>query len=144
MPLQKYSKSFLLISISIIISYSVLNSSNSSIVGYSTSSDEVRNNNKDLKSKCNNSGISCLDGIGLLLQKEKEDVKIQTDLIIDQVNSTKLKEWIDTLSKFHTRHTKSNHIENVAYWLKVELQTVCKDNSVFFQNYTKIHPNLQH
>ena len=143
MSLQKYGKSFLLISI--IIACSVFNSSNSSIIGYSTSIDETRknnNNNNDLTSTCNISGITCLDDIVLHLQKEEEDVKSQTDLIIDQVNSTKLKEWIDTLSQFHTRHTKSSHIENAAYWLKGELQTVCEDNRVFFQNYTKIHENV--
>ena len=137
MSLQKYGKSFLLISI--IIACSVFNSSNSSIIGFSTSIDETRknnnnnNNNNDLTSTCNISGINCLDDIVLHLQKEEEDVKSQTDLIIDQVNSTKLKEWIDTLSQFHTRHTKSSHIENAAYWLKGELQTVCEDNIVFFQ-----------
>jgi hypothetical protein len=78
----------------------------------------------------------CLDNNLAYLQKI-EDHKIQTDLILDQVNPTKLKEWIDILSSFHTRNTKSSYIENDAYWLKSELQNLC-DGRVFFYNYTLI------
>src|SRR5215218_6775300 len=56
---------------------------------------------------------------------------------INQVNSTKLIDWIDNLSSFHTRHTKSEYIENVAYWLKNELQSVC-NGKVYFHNFTQI------
>jgi hypothetical protein len=57
--------------------------------------------------------------------------------VANQVNSTKLMNWIDTLSSFHTRHTKSDYIDNVAYWLKSELQSVC-GGKVFFHNFTRI------
>ena len=56
--------------------------------------------------------------------------------ITDQVNSTKLIYWIDNLSSFHTRHTKSEYIENSAYWLKNELQSVSK-GGVYFHNFTQ-------
>ena len=76
-----------------------------------------KNNNDNFTLACNISIILCLDNNLAYLQKI-EDHKIQTDLILDQVNSNKLKEWIDILSSFHTRNTKSSYIENVAYWLK--------------------------
>lgn len=52
----------------------------------------------------------------------------------------KLKEWIDTLSSFPTRHSKSYHIENVANWIKSEFENVCKGR-VFFHNYTQRDQN---
>ena len=60
---------------------------------------------------------------------------------INQVNSTKLIDWIDNLSSFHTRHTKSEYIENVAYWLKNELQSVC-NGKVYFHNFTQIDQGI--
>jgi Zn-dependent M28 family amino/carboxypeptidase len=56
--------------------------------------------------------------------------------IIDKANFTKLIYWIDNLSSFHTRHTKSEYIENAAYWLKSELESVCK-GIVYFHNFTQ-------
>ena len=44
--------------------------------------------------------------------------KIQHVMVIEQVNSTKLKEYVDILSSFPTRNTKSIYIEKVAYWLR--------------------------
>ena len=60
---------------------------------------------------------------------------------INQVNSTKLIDWIDNLSSFHTRHTKSEYIENVAYWLKSELQRIC-NGKVYFHNFTRIDQGI--
>jgi Zn-dependent M28 family amino/carboxypeptidase len=60
---------------------------------------------------------------------------------INQVNSTKLIDWIDNLSSFHTRHTKSEYIENVAYWLKNELQRIC-NGKVYFHNFTQIDQEI--
>ena len=57
--------------------------------------------------------------------------------VLNQVNSTKLKNWVDDLSSFHTRHTKSDYIESVAYWLKNELLSVC-DGKVYFHNFSQI------
>ncbi len=57
-------------------------------------------------------------------------------LAANQINSTKLMHWIDTLSSFHTRHTKSEYIDNVANWLKSELQSVCR-GEVYLHNFTR-------
>jgi hypothetical protein len=73
-------------------------------------------------------------------QQESEETaadEVSISSIVDQVNSTKLKKWVDDLSSFHTRHTKSEYIEKVAYWLKNELQSVCKGR-VYFHNFTQI------
>ena len=112
-------------------------SSLTSILANSISINKAEYNN--FTSLCTNSIITCIDKIPSI-QKADRDLKKQTDLILEQVNSTKLKEWINTLSSFHTRHTKSDHIENVAYWLKNELETLC-ENRVFFHNFTQIDEN---
>ena len=109
-----------------------------SILATSLSINKVKFNN-NLSSLCTISIITCLDNISSI-QKVDSDVKKQTELILEQVNSTKLKEWINNLSSFHTRHTKSDHIENVAYWIKNELETLC-ENRVFFQNFTQRDDN---
>jgi copper chaperone CopZ len=109
-----------------------------SILATSLSINKVKFSN-NLSSLCTISIITCLDNISSI-QKEDSDVKKQTELILEQVNPTKLKEWINNLSYFHTRHTKSNHIENVAYWIKNELETLC-ENRVFFQNFTQRDDN---
>lgn len=57
--------------------------------------------------------------------------------VINQVNSTNLKDFIDIASSFHTRHTKSTYIEDVGYWLKNKLQSVC-DGKVYFHNFSQI------
>jgi hypothetical protein len=130
---------WLLISIIIVLSVSI--SSNTLIIN-SINITETRNNNNNnynFTSLCRNSLVACLDDIAYL-DKNRKNIKIQTDLILDQVNSTKLKEWIDILSSFHTRNTKSNYIENVAYWLKNELQNLC-EGRVSFHNYTQNDQN---
>ncbi|HEX2409323.1 MAG TPA: M20/M25/M40 family metallo-hydrolase [Nitrososphaeraceae archaeon] len=130
---------WLLISIIIVLSVSI--SSNTLIIN-SINITETRNNNNNnynFTSLCRNSLVACLDDI-TYLDKNRKNIKIQTDLILDQVNSTKLKEWIDILSSFHTRNTKSNYIENVAYWLKNELQNLC-EGRVSFHNYTQYDQN---
>lgn len=93
-------------------------------------------------SSCNVSITECLDDIHYLyLQSKKEKDNIpQMDQILEQVNSTKLKEYVDLLSSFHTRHTKSHYIDNVAHWLKYEFENVCKGN-IFFHNYTQSDQN---
>jgi hypothetical protein len=123
--------------ISAIIIILFVASSLNSILANSTSINKAEYNN--FTSLCTNSIITCIDNIPSI-QKADRDLKKHTDLILEQVNSTKLKEWINTLSSFHTRHTKSDHIENVAYWLKNELETLC-ENRVFFHNFTQIDEN---
>jgi hypothetical protein len=122
---------------SIIIVLYVAISSDITIVNYTTIAEIENNLNFTLL--CNISIIACLPDI-THLHNNSDDIKIQTDLILDQVNSTKLKERIDILSSFHTRNTKSSYIEDAAYWLKSELQNLC-DGRVFFHNYTQIDQN---
>jgi len=131
---QKYNRLSLLISIIIVL---FVASSLNSILASSISINKIEYNK--FNSLCTISIIACIDNIPSI-QKTDKDLKKQTDLILEQVNSTKLKEWINTLSSFHTRHTKSDHIENVAYWLKNELETLC-ENRVFFHNFTQIDEN---
>lgn len=131
----------------IIIALSVAISSNIIIVN-STIIDKVENytnytnytnNNNNFTLACNISIIACLDNKPTYLQKI-EDNNLQIDSILDQVNSTKLKEYVDILSSFPTRNTKSNYIDKVAYWLKDELQNLC-EGRVFFHNYTQTDQN---
>jgi Peptidase family M28 len=122
---------------SIIIALYVAISSDSTIVNYTTTAEIENNLNFTLL--CNIRIIACLHEI-TYLHNNNDDIKIPTDLILDQVNSTKLKEWIDILSSFHTRNTKSSYIEDVAYWLKNELENLC-DGRVFFHNFTQIDQN---
>ena len=128
----------------IIIALSVIISSNIIIVN-STSIDEVENytnytnNNNNFTLICNISIIWCIDKNPTYLQKI-EDHNLQIDSILDQVNSTKLKEYVDILSSFPTRNTKSNYIDKAGYWLKDELQNLC-EGRVFFHNYTQTDQN---
>jgi hypothetical protein len=132
----------------IIIALSVAISSTIIIVN-STSVDEVENytkytnnnnnNNNNFTLACNISIIACLDNNSTYLQKI-EDHNLQIDSILDHVNSTELKEYVDILSSFPTRNTKSNYIDKVAYWLKDELQNLC-EGRVFFHNYTQTDQN---
>ena len=122
----------------IIIALYVAISSYITIVNYTTIA-EIENN-LNFTFLCNISIIACFQDI-THLHNNSNDIKIPTiDLILDQVNSTKLKERIDILSSFHTRNTKSSYIEDVAYWLKNELHNLC-DDRVFFHNYTQIDQN---
>jgi hypothetical protein len=123
--------------LSIMTIFSNFNFANSSNITQTTA-----NNNDNYSSSCDTSIIVCLNSTyhNLHTQSKKEKDNIQIDHILEQVNSTKLKEYIDTLSSFHTRHTKSHHIENVANWLKTEFENICK-GSVFFHNYTQSDQN---
>ena len=62
---------------------------------------------------------------------------------LNQVNSTKLKNWIDDLSSFYTRHTKSEYIESVAYWLENGLQSVC-NGKTYFHNFTQTDQRIRY
>jgi Peptidase family M28 len=93
---------------------------------------------------CIFSVIVCLND--QLPQLEESEESIDKGLIhsvINQVNSTILIDWIDNLSSFHSRHTKSAYIENVAYWLKSELQRIC-DGKVYLHNFTRIHQQVSY
>jgi Zn-dependent M28 family amino/carboxypeptidase len=89
----------------------------------------------------NNSHKLCLFSVNICLddqsqQEKSKDTNNLVHLILDRVNSTTLKNWIDNLTSFQTRHTKSEYIEDVAYWLKNELQSVC-NGRVYFHNFTQ-------
>src|ERR687891_717110 len=55
--------------------------------------------------------------------------------IIEGVNLTNLEKTIRDLSSFHTRHTESEYLDDVAYWLTEKLQSVC-GQEVYVQNFT--------
>jgi Zn-dependent M28 family amino/carboxypeptidase len=90
---------------------------------------------------CLYSAIICLDDQSQ--QEESKEAARVINSVVDQLNSTKLKDWIDSLSSFQTRHTKSEYIENVAYWLKNELQSVCKGR-VYYHNFTQIDQGVSY
>lgn len=94
----------------------------------------------NLQALCNNSVVNCLD-IFFYIKEEKNDTGTNIGSVIEKVNSTRLEKWIDNLSSFQNRHSKSDNLERVVNWLNSELQKVCKGNKVFFQNYTKIDQN---
>src|SRR5919107_1378962 len=81
--------------------------------------------------------INCMKDSSMLKIEESEEADgLSLSSVIDQVNYTKLRKWLDVLSSFHTRHTKSGYIEDAAYWLKDELQGICKAR-VYFHNFTQ-------
>ena len=91
---------------------------------------------------CIFSVIICLNDQSQQLEESEKPANEEfIHSVINQVNSTKLKNWIDDLSSFHTRHTKSEYIENIAYWLKNELQSVC-NGKVYFHNFTRIDQGI--
>jgi hypothetical protein len=61
--------------------------------------------------------------------------QISINSLISEVSSENIIEWINTLSCFHTRHTKSKLINKVAEWLKAELHNLGY-TSVQFHNFT--------
>jgi Zn-dependent M28 family amino/carboxypeptidase len=55
--------------------------------------------------------------------------------IIEEVNSTNLEKTVNDLSSFYTRHTESEYLDDVAYWLTEKLQSIC-GREVYVQNFT--------
>ncbi|MDQ3838926.1 MAG: M20/M25/M40 family metallo-hydrolase [Thermoproteota archaeon] len=90
----------------------------------------------------NNSDYNgCLISVVICLSIQREEEYKEEDFdkkhaIINLVNSTKLEDWVNSLSSFHTRHTKSEYIESVAYWLFRELQNICEDE-VHLHNFSQ-------
>ena len=64
-----------------------------------------------------------------------DDDIIISDIILDQVHLDYLKETIYDLSSFHTRHTESENIDDVASWLLEKLQNIC-GGDVYIHNFT--------
>ncbi len=54
---------------------------------------------------------------------------------LDKVQSYNLEESVRDLSSFHTRHSESESIDDVAYWLAEKLQSNC-GTDVYIQNFT--------
>jgi Zn-dependent M28 family amino/carboxypeptidase len=60
----------------------------------------------------------------------------EIEQLIYSVSKDKIKSWLLNLSSFHTRHTKSKYINEVAEWLRMEFKNMGYDNKdVFFHNY---------
>ena len=55
---------------------------------------------------------------------------------VHNVSKDKIMSWLLNLSSFHTRHSKSKYINEVAEWLRAEFKNMgYVDNDVFFHNY---------
>ena len=94
------------------------------------------------ENKNNNGYNGCLISVVICLSVQREEEYKEEDVdkkhsIINLVNSTKLEDWVNSLSSFHTRHTKSEYMESVAYWLFKELQNICKDE-VHLHNFSQV------
>ena len=124
--LQIYLVSFFVI---MITSFAILTNVNSIMIAYASEYSNISNR------VCLFSVNICLDD--QTQQEKSEETDNLVHLTVDKVNSTRLKNWIDNLTSFQTRHTKSEYIEDVAYWLKNELQSVC-NGRVYFHNFTQL------
>ena len=58
---------------------------------------------------------------------------------LDEVHPDNLNKTVRDLSSFHTRHTESEFIDDVASWLTEKLQNICS-REVYVHNFTHI-PN---
>jgi acetylornithine deacetylase/succinyl-diaminopimelate desuccinylase-like protein len=72
--------------------------------------------------------------------KSEIDSIFSPNSIIDEVNLANLEKTVRDLSFFHTRHTESEFIDTVAYWLTEKLQSVC-ETKVYVQNFTYASEN---
>jgi hypothetical protein len=80
-------------------------------------------------------GLSTIFSIPRITAKSDVDSIITTPhRIIEEVNSTNLEKTVRDLSSFHTRHTESEYLDDVAYWLTEKLQSVC-GREVYVQNF---------
>jgi hypothetical protein len=57
------------------------------------------------------------------------------DRILDEVHLDNLKKTVYNLSSFYTRHTESEFIDDVAFWLTEKLQNICS-REVYVHNFT--------
>jgi hypothetical protein len=68
-------------------------------------------------------------------KSDSDDDIITSDSILDQVHLDNLKETVYDLSSFHTRHTESENIDDVASWLIEKLENIC-GRDVYIHNFT--------
>ena len=80
---------------------------------------------------------SFISFIPKITAKSDADNIITPHHIIDEVIPTNLEKTVHDLSFFHTRHTESEFIDDVAYWLVEKLQNVCS-RDVYIHNFTQI------
>jgi hypothetical protein len=80
---------------------------------------------------------SSISFIPKITAKSDVDSIITSHRIIDEVIPTNLEKIVRDLSSFHTRHTESEFIDDVAYWLVEKLQNVCS-RDVYIHNFTQI------
>lgn len=81
-------------------------------------------------------GLSTIFFIPKITAKSDADSIITTPYrIIEGVNLTNLEKTVRDLSSFHTRHTESEYLDDVTYWLTEKLQSVCS-REVYVQNFT--------
>lgn len=67
--------------------------------------------------------------------KSDVDSVVTPQHIIDKVNPIYLEKTVHDLSSFHTRHTESELIDDVVFWLIKKLQSIC-GTEVHVQNFT--------
>jgi hypothetical protein len=80
---------------------------------------------------------SFISFIPKITAKSDADSIITPHRIIDEVIPTNLEKTVRDLSFFHTRHTESEFIDDIAYWLVEKLQNVCS-RDVYIHNFTQI------
>jgi Peptidase family M28 len=85
-------------------------------------------------------GFSMIFSILKITAKSDVDSIVTPHHIIEEANPTSLEKTVRDLSSFHTRHTESEYIDNVAYWLTEKLQSVC-ETKVYIQNFTHTSEN---
>jgi Peptidase family M28 len=85
-------------------------------------------------------GFSMILSIPKITAESDVDSIITPHHIIEEANPTSLEKTVRDLSSFHTRHTESEYIDNVAYWLTEKLQNVC-EKKVYVQNFTYASEN---
>src|SRR5512145_928819 len=61
--------------------------------------------------------------------------------VIDKVQLYNLEKNVRDLSSFHTRHSESEFIDDVAYWLAEKLQMDCSKD-MYIQNFTYFPGNI--
>lgn len=79
--------------------------------------------------------LSTASFIQKITAKSDADSIIIPNRIVDEVHPANLEKTVRDLSSFHTRHTESEFIDDVAYWLTEKLQSVC-GTDVYVQNFT--------
>jgi len=71
----------------------------------------------------------------MMLKKISIDSSIASQVAL--VSAINIQTWIDGLSSFHNRHSKSKYINQVAEWIKNEMLKLGYVNGVHFHEYTE-------